>query len=84
MAKTKRPGLAVLLVTGHPELGEQPDQVRVGAFVVDDEPAVDPQGAVRSRHRVRVRVTADPAVRLEECDRVGAGQDVRGGQPRDA
>ncbi|MCW2675360.1 MAG: hypothetical protein JWR70_400 [Modestobacter sp.] len=43
----------------HAELGEQPQQVRVGPLVVHDEAGVDGQDpVVRRRHVVRVRVPA--------------------------
>ena len=68
-----------------PELVEQPEQVRVRAVVVDDEPAVDREHALVGReHVVRVRVAAQPRLGLVERDVVVALQDVGGGESGDA
>ena len=54
----------------HAELGEQPEQHRVGARVVHDEAGVDGQLAALSfaglPHDMGVRVTAEAVVRLEQ------------------
>ena len=68
-----------------PELVEQPEQVRVRAVVVDDEPAVDREHAlVGGEHVVGVRVTAQPRLGLVERHVVVALQDVRRGEAGDA
>ena len=61
---------------GDTELGEQPQQHGIGARVVHDEAGVDGQPV----HEVRVGVTAEPVVGLEERDLRGAGGDVRRGE----
>ena len=51
---------------------------------MDDEPAVDSvPPAIRVRDAVAVRVATEPALRLEEDDVVGAGEQVRRGEPGD-
>ena len=71
---------------GHPELGEHPQQRRVGPFVVHDEAGVDGEHTVRAVDVVGVGVTAEPVVGLVQGDahRLVAGRDVRRGQPGDA
>ena len=68
----------------HVELPEQAQQVGgVGAVVVHDESAVDAQQpAVRGRDVVGVRMSAEPALGLEDGHVVLPAQDVGGGQPR--
>ena len=69
------------LLRGHAELGEDPQQGRVGASVVDDEAGVDAQsGAGGIDHVVGVGVTAEPVVGLVDRDGRGAGGDVGGHQ----
>ena len=51
---------------------------------MDDEPAVDSvPPAIRVGDVVGVRVAAEPALRLEKGDVVGAGEQVRRGQAGD-
>ena len=66
------------------ELTEELAQPGVGHVVVDDEPAVD--GVLRAvgvGDVVGVRVAAEPVLRLEEGDVVGAGEQVGSGQAGD-
>ena len=66
------------------QLAEEPAQPGVGHVVVDDEPAVDSVlPAIGVGDVVGVRVAAEPVLRLEEGDVVGAGEQVRGGEPGD-
>jgi hypothetical protein len=70
----------------HPdlELAEELAQPGVGLVVVDDEPAVDGvPPSVRVGDVVGVRVTAEPLLRFEEGDVVGAGQEIGRGEPGD-
>ena len=68
----------------HVQLAEEPAQPGVGHVVVDDEPAVDSvPPAIGIRDVVGVRVAAEPLLRLEEDDVVGAGEQVGGGQAGD-
>jgi predicted NAD/FAD-binding protein len=68
---------------GHPELGEDPQQRRVGPFVVHDEAGVDREHPVRPGDVVGVGVTTQPVVGLVQGDAhaLVAGRDVRRGQP---
>lgn len=73
------------LLRGDAEFAEEPQQVRVGAAVVDDEPRVDPvQAAVGRGHVVGVRVTAGPVVGLVHHHVVATRKDVCGGETRHA
>ena len=73
------------LLRGHAELGEDPQQRRVGASVVDDEAGVDAQpGAGGVDDVVGVGVPAEAVVGLVDRDRRGAGGDVGGHQAGDA
>ena len=65
---------------GDADLREQPQQRRVGAFVVHDEASVDREPA----DVVRVRVAAQACVCLVERHVGGPGGDVRGGETGDA
>ena len=66
------------------QLAEEPAQPGVGHVVVDDEPAVDSvPAAIGVGEVVGVRVAAEPALRLEKGDVVGAGQQVGRGEPGD-
>src|ERR1035441_10510547 len=67
------------------ELAEELAQPGVGLVVVDDEPAVDGvTPAVRAGDVVGVRVTAEPVLRLEDSDAVGAREEVGSGQAGDS
>ena len=67
------------------ELAEQPAQQRVGAVVVDDEPAVDARAAAVGRcDVVGVGVAAEAALGLVQRDVVGPGQQVGSGEAGDA
>ena len=69
------------LLGGDAELGEQPEQGRVRALVVDDESGVDGQRrAGTTVDEVRVGMAAEPVVGLEERDVRGTGGDVGSGQ----
>jgi hypothetical protein len=69
----------------HVQLGEQPQQIGIGAFVVDDEPAVDAQnGAVTGRYPMGVGVPAEAGVGFEEGDPMTVPQQVGRGQTGDA
>ena len=72
------------LLRRHAELGEEPEQGRVGAPVVHDEAGVDRQPAKALLHHVGVGVPAEPVVGLEERDVTGPRGDVRRGQAGDA
>jgi hypothetical protein len=65
----------------HVQLAEELAQPGVGHVVVDDEPAVHGVlPAIRVGDVVGVRVAAEPVLRLEEGDVVGAGEEVGSGQ----
>ena len=68
-----------------PSSREEPEQVRVGALVVHDEPGVE-RGTppVGGGDVVGVRVPAEPAVGLVQRDVVVPLEQVRGGQAGDA
>jgi hypothetical protein len=66
------------------ELGEESQEGRVGAPVVDDEAGVDGELAAGRRDPVRVGVTAEAVVGLVDRDVRGAGGDPGSGQARDA
>src|SRR5271169_2655535 len=58
----------------HVQLAEEPAQPGVGHVVADDEPAVDSVlTAIGIGDVVGVRVAAEPLLRLEEDNVVGAG-----------
>ena len=68
----------------HAELTEELAQPGVGHLIVDDEPAVDGVlPAIRAGDVVGVRVAAEPVLRLEKDDVVGAGEQVGRGEPGD-
>ena len=68
----------------HVQLAEELAQPGVGHVVVDDEPAVDSvPPAIGVSDVVGVRVAAEPVLRLEEGDVVGAGEQVGRGQAGD-
>ena len=67
-----------------PELTEQAHEVRVRALVVDDEAAVDRDGAARlADELVGVRVATQPRLGLVQGHVVGALQQIRRSQARD-
>lgn len=67
------------------ELGEEPQQGRVGAVVVDEEPGVDGDRSPCDVDEVRVRMATEPGGRLVERHVSAARpQDVRRGQAGDA
>jgi hypothetical protein len=68
------------VLRGDAELAEEPDQVRVGRLVVDDEAGVDAHGT----QVVGVGVPAEAVLGLEERDVVLALQHVGGGEAGDA
>ena len=65
----------------HAQLGEEPEQHRVGAWVVHDEAGVDRQLTVSLAYDVGVGVAAQPLVGLEERHVRRARGDVRRRQP---
>ncbi len=65
-----------------PELVEQPHEVRIGAFVVDDEPAVDGHRAGRAQHVVRVRVSTEAMLGFVERHIRRALEEVGRGEAR--
>ena len=68
----------------HAELGEQPAQQGIGDVVVHDETAVDRvPAAVDVGDVMRVRVTPESGLRLEQSDVVRVSEQVGGSQPGD-
>ena len=67
----------------HLQLGEEPEQIRVGAVVVHDEPGVDRDHAVVGReHVVGVRVAPETVLGLVERHVALPLQQVRGSEAR--
>ena len=65
------------------QFGEQLQQCRVGALVVNDESGVDRQDTVGSVHVVCVGVSTEPVVGLKQGHASRFGRDVRRRQPGD-
>ena len=63
----------------HLQMGEERGEVRVGPFVVDDEPGVDRDVAVGAAHGDGIRMAADPAVAFEDGDVVAPAEQPGGG-----
>ena len=66
------------------ELAEEPDEVRVGVLVVDDEAGVERQRPSRDHVLDGVRVAPGAVVALEELDLVALRERVRRSEAGDA